>query len=460
MSYTRKRASARTQQLLEGPILPGLLKFAAPNVLNLLALTILITFDGVFIGRLGTEALAGASLAFPFLMLMQHMSLGGMGGGVASAVARSLGAGDHDRAEAIAAHALIVAISLGALFAIAERVFGEAVLRAMGGTGAALTAAHAYANALFTGIAALWLVNVLGSVVRGTGNMVLPAAVLFSCALLHALISPLLIFGVGPFAGLGIAGGGIGMMSAFALGAITLLVYLRSRRSHVRLRFAHLKLRGEIFGEILRVGAPAALNTVLTNVGVMVLTGVVATFGTAAVAGFGMGARIEYLLMPLTFVLGTSMVTMVGTNVGAGELRRAKRIAWVGGGLTATVTAIIGIAIAIFPRAWIGLFTDDPQILEIGATYARIVGPFYAFFTLGLGLYFAFQGGGRLFWPLTASALRLLIAAGGGWIAIHWLGAGLTGFFVAIAIAFTVYAAIIVTALHIGAWHAPVKQTL
>jgi len=445
--------AARTRELLQGPILRTLLRLSAPNLLNLAALAIIITFDGLYVGRLGADALAGVSLAFPLLMLMQHMSAGGLGGGVASAVARALGAGRRDFANAIAMHALVVAVAMGLLFAVAELLLARGLFRAIGGRGAVLEAAVTYSQAIFAGGAALWVVNVLAAVVRGTGLMVLPAAVLFGCAVTHAVFSPLLIFGYGALPPLGVAGVGTGLMLSFALGALVLIGYLRSPRALVRLDAAHLRPRREVLAEILRVGAPATLNTLFTNIGVILLTAVVATFGSAAVAGFGMGVRVEYVLMPLTFVLGTSVVTMVGTNVGAGAIKRAERIAWIGAGCTFAVAALIGIGIALFPHAWIGLFTSDPAVLDVGATYARIVGPFYALFALGLALYFAFQGGGRLFWPLAASALRLAIAVAGGWAAIHWFGAGLRGFFAMIAAAFAAYGAVVALALRAGTWH-------
>jgi putative MATE family efflux protein len=445
--------TAITQQILGGPILRTLLKFSAPNLLNFAAIAIIVTFDGVFLGKLGQDTLAGASLVFPLFMLMQHTALGAIGGSVASAVARALGAGRHEHAEAIAAQAALIAVAMALLFVAIELLFGSRIFRAMGGTGATLEAAQAYARTIFLLCVGLWLVNVLGSVVRGTGQMVLPAAVFLGCALGHAVLSPLLIFGAGPIPALGVAGAGIGLAGSFLIGAVVLLIHLRSAHAAVRLRAEQFRPNRTALAEILGVGIPAAFNTWLFNIGVMLLTGVAATFGTAAVAGYGMGIRIEYILMPLTFVLGTSLVTMVGTNVGAGQISRATQIAWVGSGVAAVVSGAIGIGIACFPRAWIGLFTSDPLVLEIGARYARIVGPFYAFFALGLSLYFAFQGGGRLLWPVAAGLLRLLVAVGGGWVAIHWLRGGLTGFFVAIAVGFTVYAAVNVLALRAGAWY-------
>ena len=124
-----------------------------------------------------------------------------------------------------------------------------------------------------------------------------------------------------------------------------------------------------------------------------------------------MGARLEYLQIPIVFGLGSALVTMVGTNAGAGQKKRAERIAWAGAGLAAAITGSIGLAAALYPAAWMGLFSRDPAVLAVGATYLRIVGPAYGFFGLGLALYFASQGAGRLMWPLAAGFVRLMVAA-------------------------------------------------
>jgi Na+-driven multidrug efflux pump len=212
-----------------------------------------------------------------------------------------------------------------------------------------------------------------------------------------------------------------------------------------------VRLRRALFWDILRVGAPGALNTVLTNLTFVLLTGLVGPFGAAALAGYGMGARLEYLMIPLVFGLGSALVTMVGTNVGAGQVARAERVAWVGAGLAAAVTGSVGLLAAIFPGAWLGLFSTDPDVLAAGARYLTIVGPCYGFFGVGLALYFASQGAGRLAWPLIAGFSRLSIAALGGWLALH-LGAGLSGLFIAIALALVVFGTTVVAALRAGAW--------
>jgi MATE family, multidrug efflux pump len=444
--------SPQTRRLLDGPVAPTLLRLAAPNVLVMVLQAAVSTLDAVFVGWLGSDALAGVSLVFPLVMLMQTMSAGGMGGGVASAIARALGAGRRADAHALVAHAVLIALAMAACFTTALVLGGPWLYLAMGGTGPTLQAAVAYSNVVFAGAAAYWLINILGAVVRGTGNMALPAAVMIGGALIYIALSPALILGWGPFPRLGIAGAGAASVTAFGLGALALLAFLLSGRSLVTLTLRGLRFRRVLFWDILRVGAPGALNTVLTNLTVVLLTGLVGPFGPAALAGYGMGARLEYLLIPLVFGLGSGLVTMVGTSVGAGQPARAERVAWVGAGLAAGLTGAIGLFAAMFPGAWLGLFSSDPDVLAAGARYLTIVGPFYGFFGLGLALYFASQGAGRLAWPLIAGFTRLLIAALGGWLAIYQLGAGLSGLFVAIALALVVFGATVATAIKAGAW--------
>jgi MATE family, multidrug efflux pump len=444
--------SARTRRLLEAPVAPTLLRLAAPNVLVMVLQAVVTTMDAVFVGWLGTGALAGVSLVYPLVMLMQTMSAGGMGGGVASAVARALGGGRRSEAQALAAHAVLIAAGMAALFTMALLVAGPAVYRAMGGRGPALEAALTYSRVMFGGAIVFWLLNTLSSIVRGTGTMVLPATVTAASALVYLALAPALVLGWGPFPRLGVAGTATASLLSFGLSSLVLAGYLASPWSAVRLTFRGLAIRRAHFWEILRVGAPGSLNTVLTNLTIVLMTGLVGPFGTLALAGYGMGARLEYLQIPLVFGMGSALVAMVGTNIGAGQIARAERIAWTGAGIAAAITASIGLLAAALPHRWLGLFTMDPQAQAAGITYLLIVGPFYGFFGLGLALYFASQGAGRLGWPLTAGFLRLAVAAGGGWVAGYWLDWGLPGIFGAMAAALVVFGVTMATAIKWGAW--------
>jgi putative MATE family efflux protein len=441
-----------TRRLLEGPIAPTLLALAAPNVVMLVAQVAISVLEAYFVGWLGADALAGVSVTFPLIMLMQTMSAGGMGGGVASAIARALGAGRREDASRLVAHAIVIALALAALFTVALLAGGRAIYGAMGARDGALEAALAYSNVIFAGAAAVWLFNTLASVIRGTGNMLLPAAVVLGGSPVLIVLSPALIFGWGPLPRLEVTGAAIAVVAYYAAGALLFLGYLLAGESLVRLSPRSATFRRALFADILRIGAPSLVNNVQTNLTVVLLTALVGSFGTSALAGYGMGARLEYLQIPLVFGFGSALVTMVGTNIGAGQAARARRVAWTGAAMAAGVTEVIGLAAALFPHAWLGLFSAEPEVVSAGAAYLRIVGPTYGFFGLGLALYFASQGAGRLLWPLLAGLSRLIVAAGGGWLALHALGSDLSSVFAAMALALAVFGTVVALAIHRGAW--------
>jgi putative MATE family efflux protein len=430
----------RTKLLLEGPILARLLRLAAPNVRNLLALAGMITFDGLFVGRLGADALAGVSLAFPWMMLVMQATNGGMGGGVSSAVARALGAGQTERADALVCHAFVLALALGALFSATMLLGAPLVFRLMGGRDEVLAAALSYANVAFAGATALCMLNLLANAVRGSGNMVVPAAVIVGTVTMHVVVSPFLIFGAGPLPALGPAGAGWGLAASFTAGSFVLIGYLRSHRSPLKLVLSGVRLQRALFADILKVGVPGLVNTAITNLSVVVLTGIAGHLGREAAIGYAMGARLEYILIPLAAGFGMAIVAMVGTNWGAGQYRRARAVAWTGAAIVGVLSALIGLLAALFPRTWMELFSADDAIIALGASYLRILGPVYGLYGLGMALFFAAQGMGDAVAAVWANAVRLAMGAGAALIAIYWLDLGELGMFVAIAGGFVAYA--------------------
>lgn len=445
--------NARTRVLLEGSIVPTLLRMAWPNILVMVAQAATGLIETWFVARLGTDALAGMALVFPGFMMMQMLSAGAVGGGISSAVARALGAGQRGDANALVMHAIVVNLGLGVVFSLLFLVFGTQLYGAMGGEGASLRAALDYSNVAFAGAALVWFMNALASVIRGTGNMLVPSLAVCGGVVLLVPLSPLLIFGWGPIPGMGIAGGAVAVLLTTALTAAILAWYLWSGRAVVHPVLP--RLRRALFVDILRVGAIGSINTLQTTLVFGLATALVGMVGgPAAVAGYGTGARLEYLLIPLVFGLGAPMVALVGTNIGAGQRERALRIALTGGVIAFGLTEFIGLIAAIWPHAWLGLFGADAGMLAAGSAYLRIVGPAYGFFGLGLSLYFASQGAGRLLWPLIGSAVRLVIGIGGGWLVLTLTGS-LAGLFGALSLALLVYGVIIVGAIARGVWFKP-----
>ena len=446
----------RTRLLLEGPIVRTLLKLGAPNMLVMVAQASAGLIETWFVGQLGTDALTGMALVFPLVMLMQMTSAGAMGGGIASAVARALGARRRDDANALVGHALLIALGFGLAFTLVLWLWGGALYARMGGHGASLAAALTYSNWVFAGAVLVWLFNSMAALIRGTGNMRVPAIVTIVGTVLLVPMSQAFIFGFGGWHGLGIAGGALALLSYYALGCVALAVYLASRHSLLKPSWASFRPRGALFADILKVGLVGAISTVATNLAIGIATAQVGSFGPEAIAGYGTASRLEYLLVPLVFGFGGPLVAMVGTCIGAGQRERALRAAWIGAALSAGLTEAIGLAACAFPHAWLSLFGHDPSMLAAGTQYLHTVGPVYGFFGLALSLYFASQGAGKLLWPVWGNVARLTVAGLGGWLALR-ADLGLAGVFAAQAAGLVVYGALNSYAIMAGAWFGPLR---
>lgn len=417
--------------------MPLLLRLSAPGVLLVAFQSLVSVGDTYFVGRLGTTPLAGLALVFPLVMLLQMASAGAMGGGVSSAIARALGSGDATAARRLAVHALVIALAMGALFTLLLVPFGHAIYALLGGHNESLAQALAYSDILFGGAIAVWLANTLANLLRGTGNMLAPALALIGAAVLQVPLCGALVLGLGPLPRLGIAGAAVAYVAAFSLAGCAMAPIVFRRASALRPRAGDFALEWRLFREILRVGVISMVNAAQTVFTALVLTGLVGRFGAAALAGYGVGLRLELLQIPLVFAVGQTMVVLVGMHVGARQPLRAKRIAWAGAALGAAVSLVIGITVALAPQLWVGLFSADAAVLEAGARYLRTVGPFYPFLAAGVALYFAAQGAGQVIWPLLAGTARLAIVIAGGLLA-----ASLQGIFAVIAAAMLAFGAL------------------
>ena len=397
-----------TERLLAAPIVPTLARLSAPGVLLVAFQSLVSIGDTYFVGRLGTAPLAGLALVFPLIMLLQMTSAGAMGGGVSSAIARAVGSGNLPAARRLVVHALVIAVGMGAAFTVLILLLGPAIYALLGGKNETLANAVRYSNVVFAGAITVWMANTLSSVLRGTGNMLVPALTLIAAAVVHVPLSAFLVSRIG------IGGAGVAYVTTFGIAAAAMAVVVFRRSSTLRPARADLRLEWRLFREILRVGGISVLSSVQTVLTAVILTGFVGRYGAGALAGYGVGLRLELLQIPLVFAVGQAMVVLVGINIGAGRPAAAKRIAWVGTAFAASISLSIGVVATLAPLAWVGLFSADPAVLESGSLYLRTVAPFYALLAANIALYFASQGAGKVLWPVLAGTARLLIVIAGG----------------------------------------------
>jgi len=201
-----------------------------------------------------------------------------------------------------------------------------------------------YGHVIFSGAIFVWIVSLLAAALRGAGNTVAPAAVILLGVFVLLPLSPALIFGWGPFPRLGRGGSRLAVVVYYLVGAIVLIVYMRSARTSLHLPFDARLFKWRLFSDILRVGGLSAIGTIQANLTVVLVTGAVGLFGTDAIAGYGIASRLDYIQIPLLFALGSAALTMVGVNIGAGQVRRAEHIAWVAAFFAAGVTGILGLS--------------------------------------------------------------------------------------------------------------------
>ena len=436
-------------RLRYGLVLPTLLRLAVPNALAMTMTVLMGMTEAYFIGRLGTTQLAAMALVFPFSILTGMMSAGAMGGGVSSAIARAFGARDTARAHILAMHALLIGTAMGVVYTVVFVAFGPALYRLLGGTGAVLAEAVNYSTVLFSGALLVWISNTLASILRGTGNMRVPSAGIIGAAALQIVLGGVLGLGFGPIPSFGMVGVAVGHIVATSAGVVFFAWYVLAGQGRLRLSLQRFAVRREMLFDILKVGAVACFSPLQTVLAMQVFAGLVARLGVLPLAGYSIGQRLEYLVTPFAFAVGVASVPMIGIAIGAGDIARARRVAWTAGAVSTTALAAVGVLVSLVPDLWARLYSGDEAVLAYSRQYLLLVGPAFAFLGLGTTLYFASQGAGKVLGPVLAGTVRLAIAAtvgtwlasrgatSGEYFALVALGMGAFGVSAAAAVKFT-----------------------
>jgi Na+-driven multidrug efflux pump len=423
----------RTKSLLEKPIAFTILRLAMPNATVMMVQILIGLLEVYFVSRTGVDALAGVAPVFPLVSLVVAIAQGAIGGGIVTTVARALGTGRIGAASEYAWYAVALGVPLGLATTVVMIALGPTLYGYTGISGNALAIALSYSSIIFAGATLIWLFNLLMAVVRGTGNLQVPVIVVGGGALILVPLSPALIFGAYGYQGLGPAGGAVAMLAYYALGTLAYAAYLWGGFGALKPSFRMPRLSLAPALAILRVGGMSAVVSATTNLTLAIVTAYVAMGGVEALAGYGAASRLEFLLVPLAYGIGGPVGIVISANLGAGQIERAVKASWIGALMGCVLTELIGLAAAAFPQQWIGIFSQDPSVLQVGAEYLHRVGPFFGFFGLGYVLYCVGQATRRMEASVFAALLRAAVAVLGGY-AVVWLKADVTWNFVAVAL--------------------------
>ena len=447
-----------TRNILDGRSLPLIFMLTAPNAVAFTIQAFVNIAEIWLIGTLGTVALAAIALSFPFSILIQTMSLGALGGGVSSAVARALGNDDKIRADKVLWHAIYLGIMISGVLAFLFWLLGRNVLTLLGGEGAILDAASGYCAILFIGGTFLWLSSLISAIFRGAGDMAYPSRIMILASVLQVPLTALFIFGAFGLPALGVPGAALSNVVISAGMSLAMLLRIKSGRCLVGFRRSCMAIDVSVFREILKVSLPATLNPILNVAVILFLTALVGRFGPSALAGFGIGTRIEYVVLPIMFAFGTAATTLVGTNIGAGNHRRAEIMGWHAAACASLFCGLVGVVLALSTRLWVPVFTSDPIASSVTTSYIQIVGPAFSLYAIGLVLYFASQGAAAMKWPIRAQIIRSILVVTAAWTAVDTFGMGTSSIFVVSTMSFAVYAGVVSGAVYLGAWN-PHKVT-
>ena len=392
--------------ILNGPVLKMIYKLSLPNSITGISMVLIVITDAYFVSQLGNVPLASLALVFPFLTLMQMMSAGAIGGASTSSISRFLGADLIENANSAIWHAILIGIFMSLIYTIIFGFFPEYIYSSIGGDKDVLDGAIDFSEIAFGGAVFTWLLYIFSAILRAMGEFVVPAKVQILGCLFQIFLGGVLTVGWFGFESFGIVGPAIAMVVSHFFMMIYLYFYIKYKQKIIKL--STYPLNKKSFLDIMKVGAGGLINSTTIAGTVAVVTATVSHYGIEALAGYGLGSRLEIIITPLVFGIGSVLTAAVGINAGANQMSRAKKIAWVGAIMSFIIIGVISIAVAVFPELWLDNFETNILSEKYAILYLIIVGPFYCFFAAGQTLYFASQGTGKIFFPVIVGIIRFL----------------------------------------------------
>jgi putative MATE family efflux protein len=395
-----------------------------------------VTFDSIWVGRfLGPQALAAVNVGFPIIFLMISLAIG-FSMAVTILISQYYGARQEEMVERTIKNALFLMIIIGLVISISGVLLSRPLLQLIGTPAELLDNATLFLSVFFGGMLFFFGFGVINSVLMGLGDSLTPVKFLAFASVINIGLGPLLIIGIGPFPRMGVAGSALATVISQGVAFLLAVRYLN--RSHHFLKFNResFAFDREITAKIFKLGIPSSIQQSLVSIGMMVLQGIVNSFGPIVIAAYGVASRtLDNLAFLPAMTLSNTVAAFVGQNMGAGRDDRVKRIVFWASWMGAAIAGILTVVVMVVPKALISLFTSDPQIIAAGASYLRIVGWGYVPFSLLFIIHGVLRGAGDTFTTMILAffslwVFRLPLAT---WLA-YGIGLGVNGVWIAIAV--------------------------
>lgn len=397
----------RKMDFTEGSTVKNIWVLALPIMVANILQTAFNVVDMIWVGRLGPEAIAAVAMSGAVLLVIVAFVIG-VSTGTQTLIARFTGARNHKAAENIAMQSLIIGAILSTILAIVGSVFAESILSSLGATGATLEQGAEYLKIVLAGSLVMVYLFLVNAIFRASGDTLTPMLIMVGATILNVILDPLMIFGVGFFPRMGVAGAALATVFSRGLGALVGLFILFQGYSRIRVHLRQLRLDFKAMSKILKIGLPDSVQMALRSGVGLILMAIVAQYGSYAVAAYGIGLRIFSVVLMSGFALATSAATLVGQNLGAQKLSRAKTCAWQATGFNMLLMGAVGVVFFIFSTQLMAIFNTNAQIVELGSRYLRITSLSYIFVAQGLVLGRALMGAGDTVSPMLISCFTLL----------------------------------------------------
>jgi putative MATE family efflux protein len=404
---TGKMSGESRINLLEGNLYRTIIRLGYPMALASVVQTLYNLADTFWLGRLGRQALAAPIISFNILFFIISLAIGFSVAGT-SLVSQYTGAKKPDQANKVAGNLLVFFAVFSLVFSAVGYFSAEFLLKLLATPPEAMGNTLSYFRVMILGMPLAFPFFVYQSVLHGYGDTKSPLKVELISAGINVVLDPILIFGWLGMPALGVTGAALTTVISRAVASLVGVRQLFSGDKGIKIKQRHLKPDFSLVPLMIRVGFPAAIGMAGASLGFMVLIGIVNQFGTAVVGAYGIATRVVHVFMMPAIGISSAVTAIVGQNLGAGLIARAKKV--VGRGLRLALVVIVPsmILVAFFGKSVTMFFIpDDPLVHRVGNTMFYFIAPAVVFFAMGVIVNGAFQGSGRTLPVMAANLARI-----------------------------------------------------
>lgn len=451
-SAVREGLRGSRQDYTEGDIGRAILLLAIPMVLEMFMESLFAVADVFFVSRLGADAVAAVGLTESLLAIVYTVAMG-LSIGVAATVARRIGEHDHERAATTAVQGIAVGLAAALLFGVAGFLLAPRLLGLMGASPSVIAIGSTYTRIMLSGNGAIMLLFLINAIFRGAGDAAIAMRVLWFANAINIVLGPCLIFGLGPFPEMGVAGAATATTFGRSMGVVVQIYALARKSERVRILARHLRLLPSVMWQLVRLSGTGMFQVMVGTASWIALVRVLSTFGSDALAGYTISIRVILFTLLPAWGLSNAAATMVGQALGAKKPDRAEAAVWMAGRFNLYFLGSVGVLYFILAPWIIAAFSQSPAVQEYGIEAIRIIAVGFPMYAYGMVLTQSFNGAGDTWTPT-------LINLGCFWcweipLALVFatrLGFGPRGVFIAIAVAFSTLALVSAVLFRKGKW--------